>query len=337
MRLGLFLNTPPNWTPTHRFETVMEMAIAAERHGFDVVVAPQHYADTNQRLLQPIPLLGRLSGAVSRVRLGTGIMLAGLLNPYEVAESLATLDVMSGGRALLGVGAGHQPAELRCFGVERRERGQRLEACISTVRALWGVTPLAPGAAPISLAPVDPAGVPVWVAGTSDAGVRRAARIGDAWYVGPGTKLPTLRRQAGVYRAELDRLARPMPTVLPVRRDVFLTVDRAERRELPNVLRRRYQAQAASGYQDDLPSRDRETRAGMTRTDDAWHRLIGEEVIAGDIDECRSQLGAVGEQVRAEGAQALVVVRVAWPGIDRVRLLEQLDAIGELSGHLAAA
>jgi hypothetical protein len=161
--------------------------------------------------------------------------------------------------------------------------------------------------------------------------------VGDAWYAGPGTKLATLRRQLGVYRAELDRLDRPLPSVLPVRRDVFLTTDRAERSSLPEVLRRRYLAQQASGYQDDLPSDDRELRSGITRADDGWQELVADEVIAGDVHECAAQLSALAGEVSAAGAEALAVLRVAWPGIDSAGLLDQLDALGDLCGQLAAA
>ena len=142
------------------------------------------FADTGQRLLQPLPMLGRLSGATSTIRIGTGILLAGLLNPYEVAEGIATIDVLSGGRALLGVGAGHRPEELNAFDCPKAERGRRLEQCLTDVRTLWSmptygdVKPTVID--PISLAPQQ-ADVPIWVAGTSDAGVRRAARVGSLW------------------------------------------------------------------------------------------------------------------------------------------------------------
>jgi alkanesulfonate monooxygenase SsuD/methylene tetrahydromethanopterin reductase-like flavin-dependent oxidoreductase (luciferase family) len=336
MRFGLFLNTSASWPAGVRFDTSLAMAAAADRLGFDVIMVPQHYADTSQRLLQPLPLLGRLTAVVTRARLGTGIMLAGLLNPYEVAEGLATIDVMSGGRALLGVGAGHQPAELSRFGVARRERGRRLEECITAVRQLWGMPcypPMAADLPPISLPPVAAGGIPIWVAGTSDAGVRRAARIGDAWYAGPGTNLTALQRQAGVYRDELARLGRAGPDCQPVRRDVFLTTTREQRAELPVVLRRRYAAQQASAYQDDLPAADRAARADLTAVDDGWTGLIGHEVIAGGLDECRDQMADLATRV---GREPLVVIRVAWPTISPAAVLEQLDALGELVARAGA-
>lgn len=336
MRFGLFLNTPPAWEPRRRLETTLEMAVRAQAHGFDTVVVPQHYADTNQRLLQPLPLLGRLAGAVDTIRIGTGILLAGLLNPYEVAEGLATVDVISGGRALLGVGAGHQPNELTAFGRTMAERGRRLEQCVTDVRALWSLptygdlTPTV--TAPISLAPTGP--IPVWVAGTSDAGVRRAARIGDAWYAGPGADLATIDRQAGVYATELARWGRPMPAVLPIRRDVFLTTGRTDRDRLADTLARRHAAQQASGYQGDLPAAARAARAGLAETGTGWAELVGPEVIAGDAEECVAQLAALAPHVPAE---PLVVLRVAWPAIDPAELLAQLDAIGDLTRRLTAA
>jgi alkanesulfonate monooxygenase SsuD/methylene tetrahydromethanopterin reductase-like flavin-dependent oxidoreductase (luciferase family) len=335
MRFGLFLNTPPAWDPRLRFETTLEMAVRAERHGFDTVVVPQHFADTGQRLLQPLPMLGRLSGATSSIRIGTGILLAGLLNPYEVAEGIATIDVMSGGRALLGVGAGHRPEELNAFDCPKAERGRRLEQCLTDVRTLWSmptygdVKPTVID--PISLAPQQ-ADVPIWVAGTSDAGVRRAARVGEAWYVGPGTNVATLDRQLGVYREELARVGRAMPAGLPIRRDVFLTTDAADRERLDATLARRYQAQGESGYQGDLPSQDRVARADLAASGADWASLVGHEVISGDFYDCADQLVELATHIPAE---ALVMLRVAWPHLDSEQLLDQLDALGELTPRLA--
>jgi alkanesulfonate monooxygenase SsuD/methylene tetrahydromethanopterin reductase-like flavin-dependent oxidoreductase (luciferase family) len=335
VRFGLFLNTPPAWQARRRFETTLEMAVRAQAHGFDAVVVPQHYADTNQRLLQPLPMLGRLAGAVDTIAIGTGILLAGLLNPYEVAEGLATVDVLSGGRALLGVGAGHQPNELAAFGCTMAERGRRLEQCVTDVRTLWSSPTygdLAPTVtAPISLPPTRP--IPIWVAGTSDAGVRRAARVGDAWYAGPGADLATIDRQVGVYTAELARWGREMPAILPIRRDVFLTTGPADRERLGDTLARRHAAQRASGYQGDLPAAARAARAGLAESGSGWAALAGPEVIAGNAEECAAQLAALAGHLPAE---PLVVLRVAWPAIDPAGLLARLDAIGELTRRLAA-
>lgn len=333
MRFGLFLNTPSAWEPRVRFETTLEMAVRAQAHGFDAVVVPQHYADTNQRLLQPLPVLGRLAAAVDTIRIGTGILLAGLLNPYEVAEGLATVDVISGGRALLGVGAGHQPNELAAFGSTMAERGRRLEQCVTDVRTLWSM-PTYGDLTPTVTAPISlpPGPIPIWVAGTSDAGVRRAARIGDAWYVGPGADLTTIDRQIGVYAAELARWGRPMPAVLPIRRDVFLTTTRGDRARLADTLASRHAAQRASGYQGDLPVAARTARAGLVASGTGWAGLAGSEVIAGDSGECAGQLAALAGQLPAE---PLVVLRVAWPAIEPAELLAQLDGIGDLTRQLA--
>ncbi|HEX5404968.1 MAG TPA: LLM class flavin-dependent oxidoreductase [Pseudonocardiaceae bacterium] len=224
---------------------------------------------------------------------------------------------------------------MTAFDCPKAERGRRLEQCLTDVRTLWGMPTfgdVAPTVVdPISLAPVQ-ANVPIWVAGTSDAGVRRAARVGEAWYVGPGTNVATLDRQLDVYRGELARIGRDMPSVLPIRRDVFLTTGAADRQRLDATLARRYQAQGESGYQGDLPSTDRAARADLAASGADWTGLVGPEVISGDLHECADQLVELATHIPTE---ALVVLRVAWPHLDSAGVLDQLDALGELTPRLA--
>src|ERR1700684_2916533 len=92
-----------------------------ERYGFDSVIALNHYLGGLQAL-QPSALLGWAAGRTTDLRLGTGILILPLLNPVYVAESWASLDVLSQGRAFLGVGLGYRQEEFDSFGVLRSDR-----------------------------------------------------------------------------------------------------------------------------------------------------------------------------------------------------------------------
>src|ERR1700733_7694598 len=84
-----------------------------------------------------VPMLARFTAEAPRLRLNAGVILLPLLSPLHVAEEFATLDVMSGGKIILGVGLGYRDVEFKAFGVPRRERASRLEDNLVAIRRLW--------------------------------------------------------------------------------------------------------------------------------------------------------------------------------------------------------
>jgi alkanesulfonate monooxygenase SsuD/methylene tetrahydromethanopterin reductase-like flavin-dependent oxidoreductase (luciferase family) len=321
VRLGLLLDASgvPGWAA--RFEALRHMATIADHQGFDTVVAPQHAGDLEHPLLHPLALLSRLSAEVS-LRLATGVIIAPLMQPILLAEEVATLDIISSGRAVLGIGAGHRPAELATFGVRREERGARLEACVTAVRDAWtrgaGVTPVQ-----------DPH-PPIWVAGTSDPGVERAARVGDAWYVNPGASVAEVGRQLALYAAARRVAGRDLPTRIPIRRDIYLVT--GGRDDLISALRRRDEGQAASGFAKELPVGDRRRRHARSAGRADLAEVIGSEVVAGDAGECVDQLR---EFERRLDHDLLVVLRVGWRDLPTGPLLDNVAAIADLAPALA--
>jgi probable F420-dependent oxidoreductase len=132
--------------------------------------------------------LGFLAGVTRDVRLLSHVVVAPYHHPLEVAKAFATLDALSGGRAILGVGAGHVEGEFALLGCDFGGRGRTLEAALPAIRAaLTDEYPALPGAAagldgsagqrprPVQLS------LPIWVGGSSPAAIRRAAELGDGW------------------------------------------------------------------------------------------------------------------------------------------------------------
>lgn len=176
--------------------------------------------------LEPLSVIGAIAGATRQVRLGTGILIAPLRPAALLAKTVATLDVLSGGRIDLGVGVGWQAEEYGAEGLDFTARGQLLDDTIGACRALWGALPASFTSEHIDLRDVycSPQPVqsrlPVWFGGTLNArNVRRIRELGDGWLPIMGATHDDIR--AGVQRLR-DATARDVNVqapVRPVRRD----------------------------------------------------------------------------------------------------------------------
>jgi probable F420-dependent oxidoreductase len=168
--------------------TLLEWAEQSERLGFDALWFRDHVL-WHSPVLDPFTMLGAIAARTSRLRLGPGVLLLPLRHPTLVAKAIATLDVVSGGRAMLGVGVGGEfPKEYEACGVPLSERGRRADEALEVIRALWTRAPAGHAGRffPFEGAVMEPRPVqrphpPIWVGGRSDAALRRAARFGDGW------------------------------------------------------------------------------------------------------------------------------------------------------------
>ena len=158
----------------------------------------------------PLDWLAFVAGITTSVRLATGMLILPEHNPVILAKRLATIDALSGGRLLAGVGVGWLREEADAVGVPFERRGARTDEYIAAMRALWRERPASFdgefvrfGGVWSSPPPAQPGGVPIVIGGHSPAAISRAARLGDGFYpigVGPDELAPILdrmRRQAG--------------------------------------------------------------------------------------------------------------------------------------------
>ncbi|MBG0828683.1 TIGR03619 family F420-dependent LLM class oxidoreductase [Planomonospora sp. ID67723] len=200
-----------------------DVAVAADELGFESVWLPEHlvfatdlslavYPGTDKPGISPgTPLFDApaylcwLAGLTSRVRLGTAVHLYALRHPFVSARAFATLDRVSGGRAVCGVGAGWYEGEWRAAGVDFATRGPRLDEAIEVTRRLWSEPVVAHTGRFYSFPEVafEPKPVqerlPILAGGESDAALRRAVRLCDGWISMP--------HSLGSLRPRLDRLA----------------------------------------------------------------------------------------------------------------------------------
>ncbi len=164
-------------------------AQAAERLGFASIWIPDHVLWTfNRSFFDPVAAIGFLAGATERIELGTSVLLTPYRNPLLLANALATLDVLSGGRHLAGLGVGWSEAEFSALGVPFRERGSRTDEALEVMRLLWSGQPVSFTGrfstfadAIIGTTPLSPGGPRLIIGGRSDAALARAVRSGAGW------------------------------------------------------------------------------------------------------------------------------------------------------------
>jgi probable F420-dependent oxidoreductase len=187
------------------FEQTLQECERAEAAGFDSIWLGEHH---NNPVLYPAPLIG-LGALASRTRtigLGTGVLLLPLYHPVMVAEEGAMVDMISGGRLILGVGAGYAPEEFAAFGCPLKERGSRLEECASLLHRLWTEENVSHHGkhyqvdnATVAPRPVQQPRPPIWFGAWAEPAIRRAVRLGDAWFVGPSANLNEIAPCARLY------------------------------------------------------------------------------------------------------------------------------------------
>jgi len=230
MRFGI-------WLPTCRHlatpKIIRTAAVRAEALGYDsvwvsdhVVVPRANVANFGTTIFDPLVTLGVVAGATRRVRLGTTVLIVPYRHAVVAAKMIASLDALSDGRVIVGVGAGWVAAESAMLGVPFAERGPMTDEYLRAMQELW--TSPAPSFSGkyvqfrdlhFEPRPIQAPHPPIWVGGHSKAALRRTVELGAAWH--PINRAPEELR-AGV--AELARLSRARgratPPALTLRNDV---------------------------------------------------------------------------------------------------------------------
>jgi probable F420-dependent oxidoreductase len=191
MRVGVHL---PQFGRAAVAGAMQRVAARAEELGFDDVWVSDHLVvPADQRypppfLCDPLVSLAFAAAATTRIGIGTSVLVAPQYpSPLAVANSLATLDHLSGGRLTLGLGIGWSAAEYRALGAPFSDRGERLEEIIALFRTVWTDDPATHEGrfypfSDIRLLPKPAHPVPIWLGGTSDAAMERATRLADGYH-----------------------------------------------------------------------------------------------------------------------------------------------------------
>jgi len=326
-KFGVFLmpQHPRTDDPVRRFRQCLQQAVAARDAGFDAVAAGQHYLSPPYQALQHLPLLARLAGETGSMDLVLSIVLLALLNPVQVAEDVATLDVMSDGRVVFGIGLGYRQVEYEAFGVARADRVPRMLEALDVIKRLWTGDEIdfegrffRLHGATCTIRPVQRPHPPIWIAANADAAVARAARLGYPWYANPHAALPTIERQWRLYRETLDSAGHSLPATRPIALECHVAPTREEAVAVARpFLAAKYAAYADWGQDQVLP--------GSENFRVAFESLARDRFILGSPDDVIEQLEARARRLDSN----YFILRLGWPGMEHHRVLRVIELMGE--------
>jgi alkanesulfonate monooxygenase SsuD/methylene tetrahydromethanopterin reductase-like flavin-dependent oxidoreductase (luciferase family) len=323
MQIGVILgDVHGSVSPKEHLDGLLRQVEAVQRNGLTHVTIGHHYLYGDYRWLQPIPTLARLAAELDdTVTLGTAVVQVPLYHPIALAEELATLDILTRGRLVVGVGAGYRADEFTALGVDFDRRFAMFDEALQIMQQLWtqdvvshdgrfwsfhdGRTHIRPWQQPHP---------PLWIGAMKEAGVRRSARLGDGWPVTPETKVPEMVRLMTLYEDERERLGRPQVRH-PLRREIVpgRTRDEAFDR-FESMAKERLLAYAAN----QLATRD----AGELSRE--FRAVAAQETFIGTSEECVEQIRALAAIVPIDP----ILVRAQWPRMTSDQVVAYLDDLG---------
>ena len=323
MQIGVILgDVHGSVSPRDHLDGLLRQVEAAQRNGLSHITMGQHFLYGDLRWLQPIPTLARIAAELDEhVTLATTVVQVPLYHPVMLAEDLATLDILTRGRLVVGAGAGYREDEFTALGIDYTQRFRMFDEAIGIMKQLWtedvvsfsgefwsleeGRTHIRPWQQPHP---------PIWIGAMKDHGVRRSARLGDGWPITPETKVPDMVRLLSIYEDERARIGRPQ-VKHPLRREIVpaATTEAAyERFEL--MAKERLLAYANR----QLATRD----AGELASE--FREVARKETFIGTPNECVAQIAELAAVVPIDP----ILVRAQWPHMSSDQVVEYLDDLG---------
>ncbi len=208
------------------YPAVVEQCAFADNVGFDTVYLAEHHGADDGYCPSPMVLAGAILGSTARMRVHFSAIIAVLHNPIRLAEDLAVLDVISGGRVEMTLGIGYRQLEYDLFGIDRKQRVPILERTIGILEQAWTGEPFEYERQTVTIlpAPVQKPRPPIYIGGSTEASAVRAARIGDNF-------MPALPQLFDTYVAELERLGKPVPARPVAKGPLFLFISEDPERD----------------------------------------------------------------------------------------------------------
>ena len=216
--------------PAVLYPTSVEMCEWADRLGFETVYLAEHHGADDGYCPAPIVQASAIAARTSTMRIHFSALIAVLHHPLRLAEDLAVLDLLSGGRVEITLGLGYRPHEYEMLGVQKSKRVAILEEIIQVLDQAWTGEPFEFRGQTVTVrpTPVQRPRPPLYIGGSTEASAYRASRLGDNYF-------PAGAGLLEIYQQERRRLGLPVPPAPPARGPLFLFVTEDPERDWPIV------------------------------------------------------------------------------------------------------
>ena len=303
MKVSLSIRVVEDSASSDPLRPMYDLAETAEAAGFYAMFVGHHHF-TPPYSSAPWVVLAAIAARTSRLRLGTAIYLLPAHHPLEVAESVATLDRVSGGRVILGTGVGYRLDEYDPFGVPFEQRGARMSEALQILPSAWSGEPVSFEGRHFTFhdvavfpTPVQRPSPPIWVGAMARRAQERAARLGDGWISDLLEPLPREEQLAQRYRTYCEVAGRPPKVVLMRAGAIAAQRKHLEETWLPGVMQTHlnYWKVGARGRDDDGICARLERGDAVSLPEFADQR-----VIAGTPDDCIDQIRSWREAIHPD-------------------------------------
>ncbi len=306
----------------HYYKEALEEVIRGEDLGFDSVWMEEHHSVMNHYWPSPLMVLAGFATRTAKVTLGTDILVAPFYHPVRLAEEVVLLDIMSGGRFVLGTAIGYKPDEFALYGIDLEKRGARFVEQLTIMRALWTQESVSFKGKYFTLEgrlepkPIRKPHPPLWIGGWGELTLKRAATLGDNWIPGPTADLARLVNGKQQFLQNRAAAGRTAPVVeWPLTRDVIIADTDKQARELAEQhIMEAYRKEYAGG----------------------WRHPFIDASIATDLDALmrnRFLIGGPDQVVRAlrpfveEYGMTHLICRLFFPEMPHRHILRELELL----------
>ncbi len=286
MKFGIYssIANPPRGEDLDRcVDQVIAEAQHAEASGFDSCFFGEHHQDKDGFLPSPLIVATAVAAQTHTLNVGTSVILLPLHHPVHVAEDVTTLDIVSKGRIILGVGVGYQASDFRAVGLPMADRAARFEEGVEIIRKCWTGEPFSFHGNHFTLEdvqilpkPFQNPSPPLWIGASVPSAVRRAGRLGDAFVSTPSTTLADTVRSIDIYRQAAQEAGREPRVILM--RDAWVASSRAEAEAV-------YGPEVMSAYRYYWENQLSEFK-GMAESDFTLDNVAEDRIILGEPETC---------------------------------------------------
>ena len=326
MKLGFFVTNQylPGESMSEKIQESSEQVRAARDAGFSLIATGEHYLAAPYQMSTSFTLLSRLAADAGDMQVAATVILVPLHNPVELAESISTLDAITNGKFVFGVGLGYRDEEYSAFGVKREERVGRMNEAMDLIKRLWSEDEVEFNGkyytvpkTKISTKPVQNPHPPIWVAANNDVAIRRAARWGYPWLINPHATVPMVADQWTKYKSALDEFGNPVPDDLPMMREMYVAEDRETAYlESRPFLEAKYKAYADWGQDKALP--------GEESFSVPYQDLAKDRFLLGSPDDIVEEFRRYHDELGVNH----MICRMQWPGMPQEKVLKQIELLG---------